>query len=319
MFDPNYDAGTGYDPNYQYQPYDPTIVRNPYPNPNPTNQPVNQPFGSGPDQGPGGISGRPQTGVTDAGSPSSSTMPAGIDPRLAALYQQYGVTPGGPGSGFTDWQYWQNVLNTTAKGDWGYISNRLGSDLAGTGPDAPAGSPQGGGGIVPGGSGPGLGQFTPNIPTSVWSPDPRTNDLYNTLLGRSQQSLRINRNDPIIRNQTDAFNAADTRQQRDYLNNLAERGGGTENLNMERRMSSEKVGQDTAQFQAQLMGQELTARREEIQNALTQMGGLLTEQERLQLQNQLAIMDNLLGQAGLQQGAYQFDQQMQFNNSPMGF
>src|SRR6185312_1767750 len=78
-----------------------------------------------------------------AGAPTSSApgatlpagMPPGIDPRLAALYQQYGVTPGGPGSGPDDWQYWQNTALPNAGGDWGYISGRLGADLAGTGPD----------------------------------------------------------------------------------------------------------------------------------------------------------------------------------------
>ncbi|HXJ73292.1 MAG TPA: hypothetical protein VNM37_10575, partial [Candidatus Dormibacteraeota bacterium] len=72
-------------------------------------------------------------------------MPAGIDPHLAQLYQQAGVTPGGPGSGFTDWQYWQGQALQNAGGDWNYITGRLGADLSGKGPDAPAGSPQGGG------------------------------------------------------------------------------------------------------------------------------------------------------------------------------
>jgi len=60
------------------------------------------------------------------------------------------------------------------------------------------------------------------------------------------------------------------------------------------------------------------ARRQEIQDSLTQMGSLLSDQEKMDLQNQLAIMDNLLGQAGLQQGAFQFDATSQFNNSPLG-
>lgn len=63
---------------------------------------------------------------------------SGIDPRLAKLYQSYGInTPGAAGSGFTDAKYWNDTLNGSAGGDWNYIQNRLGSDLAGNGPDTP--------------------------------------------------------------------------------------------------------------------------------------------------------------------------------------
>lgn len=244
--------------------------------------------------------------------PAGSTMPTGIDPRLSQLYQEYGVTPGGRGSGLEDWQYWQNDALNNAHGDWNYILGRLKSDLSGSGPDAKSG-----GGTGTGGGG--LGTFTPNIPTSKWSPDPRTDQLYQMLLGRAGESLNISPNDPIISGQVAAFEAADTRSQRNYLADLAESEGPNANIGMEKRMTSEKIGQDTAGFQAELMGRELTARRQEIQQSLSQMGQFLSEQERLDLQNQLAIMDNLLGQAGLQQGAYQFDQNNQFRNSPMMF
>jgi len=282
-FNANYDGQPTYSAPYTAQPFDPT-----------------------------GGAGSPTSSAPVAAPPAG--MPAGIDPRLAALYQQYGVTPGGPGSGLTDWQYWQNDALSNAGGDWDYISKRLGSDLAGTGPD------QGGGGAAPSGSGGGgtMGPFTQSTPTSTWSADPRTNDLYNTLLGRSNQSLQISPDDPIIRNQTDNFAATEDRQQKKYLSDLAEQEGGTGNLGMEKRMSSEKIGQDTANFQGQLMGNELMARRQEIQDSLTQMGSLLSDQEKMDLQNQLAIMDNLLGQANLQQGAFQYDTTQNYLNSPLG-
>jgi hypothetical protein len=77
----------------------------------------------------------PGGGGTQAQAGQGPQMPQGIDPHLAQLYQQYGVTPGGSGSGFTDWNYWQNDALRNAGGDWNYITQRLGSDLAGTGPD----------------------------------------------------------------------------------------------------------------------------------------------------------------------------------------
>ncbi len=74
---------------------------------------------------------------TAAGAPTAGAalagMPNGIDPRLAAEYAKYHITPGAPGSGLSDWQYWNNKITT---GDAGYFLGRLDSDLAGNGPDA---------------------------------------------------------------------------------------------------------------------------------------------------------------------------------------
>jgi hypothetical protein len=57
------------------------------------------------------------------------------------MYQQAGLQPGDRGSGFADWQYWQNDALNNAGGDWNYIQNRLGNDLAGTGIDQSTGTP----------------------------------------------------------------------------------------------------------------------------------------------------------------------------------
>jgi hypothetical protein len=60
-------------------------------------------------------------------------MPQGIDPNLWAIYQKAGVQPQGRGTGFADWQYWQDA------GPSQYA--RLAADLAGTGSDQPTGTP----------------------------------------------------------------------------------------------------------------------------------------------------------------------------------
>jgi hypothetical protein len=78
-------------------------------------------------------------GSAAASAASPSGMPDGIDPRLAALYQKAGMTPGGEGSGFADWKYWQDKASQS--GNWDYFLSRLGADLAGTGTDQPTGTP----------------------------------------------------------------------------------------------------------------------------------------------------------------------------------
>lgn len=123
-------------------------------------------------------------------------------------------------------------------------------------------------------------------------PDPRRDQLYNLLMGRATQSLNIDPKDPIIANQVNAFGAQQQRASRNYLASQAEKQGPLGNLGMEERMASEKAGQATGSLQAQLMQNELGARRQEIMSALSQMGGLLSDNERLALQRELAYLSN---------------------------
>ena len=124
----------------------------------------------------------------------------------------------------------------------------------------------------------------------------RSNSLWNTLLQRSAQGLNINPNDPIIANQVSAFGAQQERAGRNYLAELAESGGPNANLGGEQRLVSERAGQATGALQAQLVGNELMARRQEIQNALTQMGGMLSDEQRMALQLKLGLIDANLRQ-----------------------
>lgn len=136
--------------------------------------------------------------------------------------------------------------------------------------------------------------------------DPRFNDLYSALLGRSQQSLNVNPNDPIIAGQVDSYRAEQTRGVRDYLAQQAEAQGPYSNLNSERRLANEKAAQSTGSLQASLIQNELMARRTEIQNALTQMGGMLSDQQKIALQQQLGMIDANLRQQALNSGNDQF-------------
>ena len=124
----------------------------------------------------------------------------------------------------------------------------------------------------------------------------RSNSLWNTLLQRSAQGLNINPNDPIIANQVSAFGAQQERAGRNYLAELAESEGPNANLGGEQRLVAERAGQATGALQAQLVGNELMARRQEIQNALTQMGGMLSDEQRMALQLKLGLIDANLRQ-----------------------
>ena len=119
---------------------------------------------------------------------------------------------------------------------------------------------------------------------------------------------------------------------KNYLSGAAERGGQNANLDAEARSASEKAGQNTAGFQAQLMQQELSSRRAEIQQALQGAQGLLTAEQAMKLQDELAHLNTALSAWGTTQSlganesqfarqlaerGYEYDSDNQFRNSPL--
>jgi hypothetical protein len=259
---------------------------------------------------------------------SASTMPPGMDPALAAIYQGSGLDPSSTrGTGFADWQYWQDV------GPSQYA--RLAADIAGKGSDAPTGTP-GQGAWGTSGSGARLANdnraaapvvavpgVTP-VPTAAPIVDPASplttgpnatnqNALMDLLMSRAKQSEVVDPNDPVLKAQTDAYNADQTRTERQYEAGLAEKGGPNANMSAERRAGAETVGQNEGSFQAKLMGQELVARRTEIAQALQGASGLLTAEQAMQLQEELTKLDDQIRQSQFVQG--QGQQESQFGRS----
>ena len=219
--------------------------------------------------------------------------------------------------------YWYPTFG----GQYGYTPppgdpNSDGTYPAGTGPTSGGSGGGGFGGLLGnlsgflGGSGGNVGSgFSQSGPvgygTDQW------NSLLGTLMGRYNQPLNFTDQDPIIRAQSEAFANSQSRAQNSYLADAAERGGPFENMNSERRLAAEKVGMATSQFEAELMGRELMARRQEIEHALTTAAGMLTEQQRVALSRELGLIDAALGYAGLQQRAYEFDTDDEFRRSPL--
>lgn len=142
----------------------------------------------------------------------------------------------------------------------------------------------------------------------------RADALYGTLSQRAAQGLDVNANDPIIKNQVDAFSAGGERSRRNYLSDLAERSGPLANLRGEQRMSAERLGQGTSAFQAELMGRELGNRRAEIAQALAAQGAMLSGDQTRNLQQQLAAMDQAIKESGAQTSARSVDNQFTLGN-----
>lgn len=148
------------------------------------------------------------------------------------------------------------------------------------------------------------GQVTP---APVQQPTPSANpqddalrqQLIDSLIKRSTQSLSIDQNDPLIRQQADPLEAQMTRDAREALSGMAESGGPSANLEGEQRVMAERTGQAKGQLESSLIGNELTARRQEIQSALSGMQGLLTADQQMALEKELGYLDDATKRIGL--------------------
>ncbi len=137
----------------------------------------------------------------------------------------------------------------------------------------------------------------------------RTDSLYNTWLGRSQRV--VSPDDPNIKMQTAAYNANEERARRGYVSDQAEAAGPLANLRGVERQSAERMGQRTGTFESELVGRDLQRQRDEITQALMQMGGMLSQEQQAGLQRELAIIDASMQQQGLGLQGRSLDQDWQ--------
>lgn len=151
-------------------------------------------------------------------------------------------------------------------------------------------------------------------PTQQWNAQPaassRSDDLYQQLLQRTQQGLDVDRNTPAIRAQADAFSANQERSRRNYLSDTAERMGpyASGALQGERRMASERAGIASGAFEAELVGREITARRDEIAQALSLLTGRVSAEDEMALRRELADLEAQLRREGYGLQRYGLDQ-----------
>lgn len=181
-------------------------------------------------------------------------------------------------------------------------------------PDSPAGqagagaSIGGGGQNVAGGNNPfgGMPSWAADLMSRLNSQgqaksqnDALMNELLNTYKTRANQTLALDKNDPAIRQQADAYSAQQERARRNYLADLAERSGPNANLRGETRLTGEQLGQNTGAFEASLIGKEIENRRSEILNALNSMTGMLNTNQQIELQKELAQLDDAAKRYGI--------------------
>ena len=120
----------------------------------------------------------------------------------------------------------------------------------------------------------------------------RADALFSVLQQRAAQSLAVNPEDMIIRSQVDPFRAEQTRALRNLITEAAESGRPLGPA--AKALAGERAGQASGSMQAQLMARELESRRSEIASALTSMGGILSEDQRANLQRELANIENAI-------------------------
>jgi len=147
---------------------------------------------------------------------------------------------------------------------------------------------------------------TPGAAPTQTTANQGTQDVVrNSYLQQATQGTRIDTADPNFRQQVDPFAAAVTREKRDFLSDQAEKAGpyATGALRGQARMASERAGQAIGSFEADLVGRELTNRRNEIQAALSGLRGTISEDQQRMLQRELAALQAEMQRLSITTGA----------------
>ena len=140
----------------------------------------------------------------------------------------------------------------------------------------------------------------------------------------SQDPYATSVNDPSIKPAADAYaqarNQALDRQRGANAERMAAQGLGSSGaLDQANAGAFESAGQDIASEQANLVTQQITAKRQDVQNALTAGQGILTADQTAQLQMQLANYDKALRERALQLQANSLQQQNQQFYDNLGY
>lgn len=139
------------------------------------------------------------------------------------------------------------------------------------------------------------------------------NGLWDILMKRAMQGTNVDPNDPNISPAVNAYRAEQERGARNYISDQAEAAGPLANLSGERRIANEHAAQATGNMRSQLILNELTSRRAEIQQALSQLGSLLSDQQRFELSAELGRLNASIQQQQVTNQNNQFLDQFGLN------
>lgn len=135
-----------------------------------------------------------------------------------------------------------------------------------------------------------------------YNTNPQSQQTYmDTLMGRLTQPTTVDTNDPAYRQQVDTYSAAVERSRRNANADAAEAAGpyASGALQGTERMNNEQASQQTAGFEADLLGREIQNKRDEVSSALSTLGGQLNNDQQAQLKRELAQLDAQLKQMGI--------------------
>lgn len=140
----------------------------------------------------------------------------------------------------------------------------------------------------------------PGIPPPVNPMDEAARMRRQALIDQMTQGTGVSVDDPNIKQQLDPYAAAMERARREEVNRGAESAfaNGQDFGSPEAMAAAERAGQQVGLKGSELVGQELTAKRAEIQHALDSLGQDASEDQKNQLTMKLAELDAQLKREG---------------------
>jgi len=130
--------------------------------------------------------------------------------------------------------------------------------------------------------------------------------VRNSYLDQATQGTSVDQNDPNFRQQADTYAATQERARRNQIADDAEAFsaagsgmGGSGAQDVRERMVNEGAAQNTASFEAELVGRELQNLRDEKAQALAALMGMGENDQTRALQRELAELDAQIRRAGI--------------------
>lgn len=232
--------------------------------------------------------------VTDPNDPNATQRAQG--PPLTKA----DMTPGEAAAAGLGWVDKNHPLYGTA----GYVGSQpAGGAAAGGAAGGASGGAAGGNTVAGQGTAAQTYSSTPGADPDAATTNQGTQDVVrNSYLERATKPLSDPRTDQGVRMASDSYNAATERARRDATADLAEGTAGSGQVgfqNAEQRLINERAGQARGSFEADLVQKDLQRQRDETNDALSHLTGMISDDQARALQDKLASLDAQLKTAAL--------------------